>query len=106
MDRFGEPPRSVQNLLMIARLRALAHEAYVSELTQKGGEIRIVMFEKAQINTGGIDGLLKYYKGRLKFTIDKNPFFTYARPTKAGRETDDVMQTVKELLAALKTLCE
>ena len=106
MDRFGEPPRSVQNLLMIARLRAMAHEAYVSELTQKGSEIRIVMYEKAQINTAGIDGLLKYYKGRLKFTIDKNPFFTYARPTKAGRETDDVMQTVKELLAALGTLCE
>ena len=106
MDRFGEPPRSVQNLLMIARLRAMAHDDFVSELTQKGDEIRIVMYEKAQIDTSKIDGLLKYYKGRLKFTIDKNPYFTYVRPKKGGRELDDVMQTVKELLAALGTLCQ
>ena len=106
MDRFGEPPRSVQNLLMIARLRAMAHDDFVSELTQKGDEIKIVMYEKAQIDTSKIDGLLKYYKGKLKFTIDKNPYFTYVRPKKGGREIDDVMQTVKELLAALGTLCQ
>ena len=61
---------------------------------------------RAQIDTTKIDGLLKFYKGKLKFTIDKNPYFTYVRPKKGGREVDDVMQTVKELLAALRTLCE
>ena len=104
MDRFGEPPRSVQNLLMIARLRAIAHEAYITELTQKGDEIKIVMYEKAQIDTTKIDGLLKQYKGRLKFKVDTNPYFLYMRPRVGKRENENVIQTTKELLDALQAL--
>ncbi len=69
IDRFGEPPRSVQNLLSIARLRALAHDAWIVELAQKGNEIRIQMYERAQIDVSKIDSLLKDYKGRLKFVF-------------------------------------
>ena len=36
MDRFGEPMKSVLNLLEIARMKALAHKAYVVEVKQKG----------------------------------------------------------------------
>ncbi len=104
MDRYGEPPRSVQNLLLVARLRALAHEVYVTELTQKGNEIRILMYEKARIDTAKIDGLLKYYRGRLKFTIDTPPYFTYVRPQVNGKEESGIVDLVKELLAALHTL--
>ncbi len=106
MDRYGEPPRSVQNLLMIARLRAMAHDAWLTEVAQKGEELKFVMYEKAQIDTTKIDGLLKYYKGKLKFTIDKNPYFTYVRPRRGGKEPDDILMLVKELLAALLTLSE
>ncbi|HIR75983.1 MAG TPA: transcription-repair coupling factor [Candidatus Choladousia intestinipullorum] len=98
MDRFGEMPRSVQNLLMIARLRALAHSAYVTELTQKGDEIKIVMYEKAKIDTTKIDGLLKAYKGRLKFKADANPYFLYVKPRVSGKGSDDIIQVVKGLL--------
>ena len=104
MDRFGELPRSVQNLLMIARLRALAHDAYITELTQKGDEIRLVMYEKAQIDTTKIDGLLKDYKGRLKFKIDTNPYFLYTRPRVSKNESDDILRTVRELLEAIGKL--
>jgi transcription-repair coupling factor (superfamily II helicase) len=104
MDRYGELPRSVQNLLMIARLRAMAHQAYLTELTQKGNEIRMVMYEHACIDTTKIDGLLKQYRGRLKFTIDTNPYFTYVRPKVSGKETESVIDLVKELLEALLTL--
>jgi transcription-repair coupling factor (superfamily II helicase) len=104
MDRFGEPPRSVQNLLMIARLRAMAHEAYITELTQKGDEIRIVMYEKAQIDTTKIDGLLKSYRGRLKFQIAETPCFIYIRPRVNKKENENVIQTVKELVEAVQGL--
>ena len=59
------------------------------------------MYEKAQIDTTKIDSLLKFYKGKLKFTIDKNPYFTYVRPKKGGKETEDVIRLVKELVEAL-----
>ncbi|MCD7745461.1 MAG: transcription-repair coupling factor [Lachnospiraceae bacterium] len=69
IDRFGEPPRPVQNLLAVARLRAQAHEAWIVELAQKGNEIRIQMYEQAQIDVTRIDSLLKDYRGRLKFVF-------------------------------------
>ena len=104
MDRFGEPPKAVQNLLLVSRLRAQAHDLYLTEVTQKGEEIRMVLYEKAQINTAGIDGLLKQYRGRLKFTIDKNPYFLYIRQKKGNREVDNVLDTVRDLLADMERL--
>lgn len=35
IDRFGEPPKSVQNLLTIARLKAVAHSVYIKEIVQR-----------------------------------------------------------------------
>ena len=104
MDRFGELPKAVQNLLLVSRLRAQAHDLYLTEVTQKGEEIRMVLYEKAQINTAGIDGLLKQYRGRLKFTIDKNPYFLYIRQKKGNREVDNVLDTVRDLLADMERL--
>ena len=104
MDRFGELPKAVRNLLLVSRLRAQAHDLYLTEVTQKGEEIRMVLYEKAQINTAGIDGLLKQYRGRLKFTIDKNPYFLYIRQKKGNREVDNVLDTVRDLLADMERL--
>ena len=44
MDRFGDIPRSVENLLMIAGLRALARQAYVTEVVINRQEIRLSMY--------------------------------------------------------------
>lgn len=106
MDRFGEPPRAVQNLLTVAKLKAEAHSLYITDLNQRENEIRFIMYEKAKIDPSKIDGLLKYYRGRLRFTArsKEQPFFTYTKPLKAGKENDDVLELIGELLAAMKTL--
>ena len=39
IDRFGEPSRSVQNLLFIAMLRMEAHKAFVTDIVQRPEEI-------------------------------------------------------------------
>ena len=104
MDRFGEPPKSVQNLLSIAWLKAMAHQIYITELTQKGDEIRFVFYEKAMIDAAQIDCFLKEYKGRMKFTVDVNPYFTYAKPRKGGRDNEDVLLLVREILESMKRL--
>lgn len=106
MDRFGEPPRAVQNLLAIANLKAMAHRLYITDLAQKGDEIRFTFYEKAQINAAQIDGLLKYYKGKLKFTVDASPYFTYLKPRKSGKDNDDILSLVRELLGAMQVLVE
>ena len=50
IDRFGEPPKAVLNLLAIARLKALAHQGYITEIKQMQREIRITLYENAHLN--------------------------------------------------------
>ena len=58
IDRFGDPPRKVQQLLMIAQLKAKAHAAYVISVEQKGDEYKFTMYEKARVNVAKIPELL------------------------------------------------
>ena len=104
MDRFGEPPKSVQNLLAIAWLKAMAHQVYVTELTQKGNEIRFVLYEKAMIDAAKIDGFVKEYGGKMRFIVDPAPCFLYSKPRKGGRDNEDVLFLVREILESMKKL--
>ncbi|MCC8102573.1 MAG: transcription-repair coupling factor, partial [Clostridiales bacterium] len=106
LDRFGEPPRSVQNLLAIARLRAQAHNAWIEELSQKGNELRFQMYEHAQIDTTRIDQLLKDYRGRLKFVIEGKPGFIYTRARINGKEAEDTLHLAQELVGALEKIAK
>ncbi len=50
VDRFGEPPASVANLLFLARLRIYAKKCGVSAVKQKGQKVTITFFDA---KTGG-----------------------------------------------------
>ena len=50
LDRFGEPPKTVQNLLAVARLKAMAHRIYMTEVRQLGEELKFTMYEQAKID--------------------------------------------------------
>ncbi len=106
LDRYGEPPRSVRNLLAISRLREEAHESWIQELTQKGREIRVVMSDRAEIDTTKIDGLLKDYHGRLKMILDKgDPYFLYTEPRVGKEEGFDALARAQELVHQIGALC-
>ncbi len=105
MDRFGEPPRSVQNLLSIARLKEEAHEAWITELTQKGREIKLAMYEKAQVDTMKIDPLVRKSRGKLRFVADKNnPYFLYVQPFSDGAGISDTLALSEELVRQIGSL--
>ncbi|HVB45392.1 MAG TPA: transcription-repair coupling factor [Streptosporangiaceae bacterium] len=44
-DRYGPPPRAVLNLLAVARLRARARQAGLTDITQQGNHIRFAPVE-------------------------------------------------------------
>lgn len=75
IDRFGTMPVAVENLLEIALLKAKAHEAYISEVSERGSEIRFVMYPKAQVDTDRIDEFMKQYKGNMRMNVTKDPAF-------------------------------
>jgi transcription-repair coupling factor (superfamily II helicase) len=103
-DRFGEVPRQVENLLSVALLKAKAHDAFVMDISGNLNQIKLTMFEKAQIDTTKIPELIKEYKGRLKFNLDKTPYFVYkpARPYKDSGEMKDGIFELVEKLSQIK----
>lgn len=104
IDRFGEPPRSVTNLLAVAQIKALAASVFVTEISQKGDTIKLVLFERAEINPANIPKLLEKYRNTLKFTVDTNPYFVYT-PVKT-KEKPDTISVVKNILNDIKTLID
>ena len=107
MDRFGDVPKKVQQLLDIALLKALAHSVYVVNVEQKGDVIKFVMYERANVHVERIPDLLAEYKGNLKFTVDTNPYFTYKKLLKNKKEKDEnVLELVKNVLNSIKTLLD
>ena len=104
VDRFGEPPKSVQNLLAVANLKALAHSAWVTEVAQRGNEIKFTMFERAQADPKKIELLVKQYRGQLAFVMNTPPYFRLSKPRRGMRDNEDVLVTVKEVLEEIKLL--
>ena len=101
MDRFGEPPKAVQNLLAVANLKAMAHKVWLTEVTQKGDEIRFILFERAKVEPVKIESLVKNSKGRMKFVMGEKPYFSYSKPRKSGKDNEDILQTVREILVEM-----
>lgn len=100
IDRFGEPPKSVQNLLSIAKLKALAHKLYFTEIKQSGNEILLNFYESAKIKAEGIPKVLEILGGRLKFYLKEIPHFIYVKP-KIGGKTKATLEELEELLEIL-----
>ncbi|MCD7982001.1 MAG: transcription-repair coupling factor [Clostridiales bacterium] len=101
IDRFGEPPRSVQNLLTAALMREQAHRFFLTEIRGKSEEIIFYLYEKAQLDPAKIPDLVKMMQPRLRFVPDKNrPYFIYdltrGSKQKTGLDAVAAVQTVLE----------
>lgn len=107
IDRFGDIPKKVQQLLNIAGLKALAHSSYVTAVEQKGDSYQFTMYEKARVQPQKIPGLLKAYNGSLIFKAEAPPYFLYQKKGYNKREKDEnVLELVKKLLNDIKGLLE
>ena len=105
IDRFGDLPKKVQQLLQIANLKALAHSADVAVVEQKQDTYRFVMYEKARSDPGKIPALLEKYRGDLNFKMEEPPVFIYQKKgISAGKKDGDVLELVKKLLIDIKGL--
>ena len=107
IDRFGEPPQSVQNLLVIAQLKARAHSLYIKEISQKGEELKLSMFERAVIDPLKIPQLIEANAPLLGFSMSgETPFFTYMLKGNSRVKGRDVLEILTDLLGQMEILIE
>ena len=75
LDRFGEIPKSAENLLRIALIRSHAHRLYMPEVKGKDETIRFLLRTDAPIKVENIPLLLQAYKGKMVFDPKGTPMF-------------------------------
>ncbi|MEY8391651.1 transcription-repair coupling factor [Lachnospiraceae bacterium 45-W7] len=99
IDRFGEPPRAVENLLAIAQLKAKAHNCYYTEVKESGGKIKFIFYYKAKINPANIMRMAEKYEGALQFVRDvKAPYFEYDKGYNKRQKAMGTLERVEMIL--------
>lgn len=104
IDRFGDIPNSVDNLLLIAELKAMAHRAYVTEVNINRQELRLELYPKAKLDVAGIPGLIAEYKNALRFVQSEKPMMFYQDRKRKNKDCMPMLETTKELLLKLSGL--
>jgi len=97
VDRYGDPPKGVINLIDIALLRSLASRSGISDIKQKEGAVLFTLFtmDFEAIAKACGDGRMK---GKLMFSAGKIPMLT-AR-LKAGEDPLKLARLVVEIYGA------
>lgn len=102
-DRFGNVPISVQKLLQVALIKAIAHSAQVSGVSLKGTEVKLLWNATGNISTKKIEDFLNDHKGQLEFSAGKNLQFIYRLAGARGRASAkiDVWSAFAQIKAIL-----
>lgn len=106
LDRFGEIPQSVDNLLQIALIRVAAHKLYLTEIKGKNEKIVFTFKADANINAAGIPAVLKKIGKDMSFTAYGNPHLTY-KYKKTGlleKDAELLLTKTQELLQEMATV--
>ena len=82
IDRFGDPPASVNTLILVALLRGEASRAGITDITQKSGTLRFTVddFDLARVSELYAR---PEYKGRLRVEAGSKPALSLRLPAKA-----------------------
>lgn len=105
LDRFGEIPKSAENLLRIALIRSHAHRLYMPEVKGKNESIQFLMRTDAPIRVENIPRLLQAYEGRMVFDPKGTPEFRL-RYRKCGVIEKDEEMLLSLTEAALNDMTE
>ncbi|MDF2610921.1 MAG: transcription-repair coupling factor [Lachnospiraceae bacterium] len=109
LDRFGDLPASVNNLLNIALLKSMCHSAYITSFVHKNDEIKLVMYPRAKLKVEKLPELIKKFEPALKLYPEANPYFLYhlKKVNKSGKiDALSLFEYAKNILNELKLLID
>ncbi|MBP1737210.1 MAG: transcription-repair coupling factor [Oscillospiraceae bacterium] len=92
IDRYGEPPRPVNNLIAVALLRGAAALCGITEISQKGSSLTFALNHLALERVSKLCAQ-DTYKGRLLFSAGERPYL--ALRVKSG---EDVLRLARRLV--------
>ena len=103
LDRYGELPSSVTNLMRIAELKAAAHRASISEIKEMPGRVKITVHKDPKFDVQEIPRILASHRGQILIRVyETETYFEYTGGAK-GTELVNILKTfVTELAETVK----
>lgn len=102
IDRYGDLPNSVKNLLEIALIKSMANKLDIISIEVKNNNIILEIKKDANLNPDKIPDLIVKYKERLKFTIKDKPYFSYKLNKEEQKEIFRYIKTMLQSINELK----
>ena len=90
IDRYGDMPKPVENLLMIALIRANALKCRISSITQEANEFRI---SPMHIDIDVWSDVEESFDGKMKIILSSKPYIS-VRPNKSA----DALKSLNRIL--------
>jgi transcription-repair coupling factor (superfamily II helicase) len=103
IDRYGEIPQAVQNLLFIAKLKADASKAYVTKLSIKEGEARLILDARAPMDVTKLMALVEKTPGAQLINSDEPALVLRRRNADVSalcRDLPQFVYTLKDCIEA------
>ncbi len=95
LDRYGQMPYEIENLLDIARIKNLCREKHILKIAQRNENV-VFYFESDTFNFDVVDKLMKTFRNRIKFSPAKDPYITYKL-----LDRKNILEECKEFLVKL-----
>ena len=92
IDRYGEPPRPVNNLISVALMRAAAAAGGITDISQKNGCLLFTVPQFDLLRIGELCAQTRY-KGRLLFSAGEKPYLSLHL-----RKGEDVLKAAQTLV--------
>ena len=99
IDRYGDIPKEVYNLISIAEIKMLAKSIGLDLVSDKTGVV-VLQYRQNGFNIEILGKLINIYKGQILFTASNPPYITY----KLSAKEPNKLQNIKNLLQSLKKL--
>ncbi len=98
IDRFGNVPKEVNNLIKVAFIKTLCKKLNIKEIIQSNKFIRFMFITNRGLSVEAINYMLKKYPLRVKFDSSKEPFVKYQLNSV---EQNSLLEEIKTLLEEL-----
>jgi transcription-repair coupling factor (superfamily II helicase) len=104
IDRYGDPPLPVQNLVGLSRLRIRAAAVHILNISQRNGDIRMEFTGTAeQLIERARRPLQAAFGGQVRVKTTPKPVITIKRRIQLGAVTDDEL-TAEESAEKIKRI--
>ena len=94
IDRFGNPPKEIENLLEISRIKQLAKKKYITKIASKMNGV-VFTYDNSKFDNNSVSDLIKKYGTRIKFSSGIKPMITL-KIDKLGEK--EILKEVKNFL--------